>query len=453
MEFKRIIDENRETYMAELFEVLRQESISAEGRGIPECAELMAGKLKSAGIEDVEIIETEYNPVVCGEYHVSDDAKTMLIYGHYDVQPPDPLEEWVSPPFEPTIRDGRVYARGAGDNKGQIMAQILAVKTYIEAEGSLPINVKFVIEGEEETGSPNLPAFVEQHKEKLETDLVYTSDGPMLADGHPVVLLGVRGLLYVELTARGSQFDNHSGNKGNIARNPAWELMNLLSTMKDDNGRVLIEGFYDNVLPPTEKELELIDRLPFDLDDVSRNIGDDSIEFTKADYYRALCFEPTFNIAGFTSGYGGEGAKTIIPAEAKVKMDMRLVMDQDPDEIFERLRNHVEKHAPDVEVEKLGIMQPSRTSSELEFIEPIRRSAEKSFGREAFIQPSLGGSLPDAVWTKILGVPSVVVPYANIDEANHSPNENLVVEHFYKGIETTCRVISEIGELDQGYSI
>jgi len=453
MEFKRIIDENRETYMAELFEVLRQESISAEDRGIRECVELVAGKLTNAGMDSVEIIETDRHPIIYGEYHVSDEAKTMLIYGHYDVQPPDPLEEWESPPFEPAIRDGRVYARGAGDNKGQIMAQILAVKTYIEEEGSLPINLKFVIEGEEETGSPNLPAFVEKNREKLETDLVYTSDGPMLADGHPVVLLGVRGLLYVELIAEGSKFDNHSGNKGNIARNPAWELMDLLGTMKDDDGKVLIEGFYDDVLPPTEKELELIDRLPFDLEEVRENIGDENIEFTKEDYYRALCFEPTFNIAGFTSGYGGEGAKTIIPAEAKVKMDMRLVMNQDPDEIFERLRRHVEKHAPNVEVKKLGMMQPSRTSSELEFIEPMRKSAEISFGREAFIQPSLGGSLPDAVWTKILGVPSVVVPYANVDEANHSPNENLIVEHFYKGIETTCRVISEMGKLDRKNNI
>src|SRR5699024_1432209 len=246
------------------------------------------------------------------------------------------------------------------------------------------------------------------------------------------------------------KFDNHSGNKGNIALNPAWELMDLLSTMKDDNGRVLIEGFYDDVLPLTAKESALIDRLPFDLDDVRKNIGDDSIELTKSDYYRALCALPICNIAGFTSGYGGEGAKTIIPAEAKVKIDMRLVMNQNPDEIIERFRNHVKKHAPDVKVQKLGTMQPSRTSSELEFIEPIRRSAEKSFGRETFIQPSLGGSLPDAVWTKILGVPSVIVPYANIDEANHSPNENLVVEHFYKGIETTCRVISEIEKLNEG---
>lgn len=448
MEFKKIIDENRQVYLEELFEVLRQKSISAQDDGIRECAEMVAGKLREAGIQDVEIIETKNHPVIYGEYHVSDEAMTMLIYGHYDVQPPEPLEEWDSPPFEPTIRNGRIYARGAGDNKGQIMAQILSVKTYLETEGNLPINVKFVIEGEEETGSPNLSSFVEQHKEKLAANFVYTSDGPMLPDGHPYVLLGVRGILYVELNAKGSAFDNHSGNKGNIAQNPAWEIIDLLGTMRDATGKVLIEGFYDEVQLPTEAELELLGKLPFDLEEIRENVGDDTLDISKEAYYRKLCFEPTFNIAGITSGYGGEGSKTIIPAKAKVKMDMRLVMNQDPERIFELFRDHVKKHAPDVEVTKLGTMSPSRTSSELEFIEPIRMAAQESFGKEAFIQPSLGGSLPDAVWTKILGVPSVLVPYANVDEANHSPNENLITEHFYKGIETTCRVIYEMGKLD-----
>lgn len=444
MDFRRVIEANRESYMDELFEVLRQKSISAQNDGIRECAELMMEKLTDAGIGHVELMETEIHPVVYGEYHVSDDAPTILIYGHYDVQPPDPIGEWESPPFEPTIRDGRIYARGAGDNKGQIMAQIMAIRTYLEAEGELPVNVKFLIEGEEEIGSVNLDSFVAQHREKLEADLVYTSDGPMLPDGHPYVLLGVRGMLYVELEAREADFDNHSGNKGNIVPNPAWKLMDLLRTMRNEDGKILIEGFYDTVKAPTKRERELIEKLPFDLEEVRRNVGHAGIEMTKAEYYRKLCFEPTFNISGFTSGYGGEGAKTIIPGDAKVKIDMRLIMDQDPDVIFELVRDHVAKHAPDVSVKKLGQMSPSRSSVDLPFIEPIRKAAEASFGKEAFIQPSMGGSLPDAVWTKVLGTPSVVVPYANVDEANHSPNENLVVEHFYSGIETTCRVIAEM---------
>lgn len=441
MDYRSIIEQNKEAYLSELFEVLRQKSISAQNDGIRECAELVADKLQAAGMQHVELMETEIHPVVYGEYHVSDDVPTILIYGHYDVQPPDPLEAWDSPPFEPTIRDGRIYARGAGDNKGQMMAQVLAIQTYLEAEGTLPVNVKFLIEGEEEIGSVNLADFVDTHRDKLKADLVYASDGPMLPDDHPYVLLGVRGIMYVELELTEAAFDNHSGNKGNIVPNPAWKLMDLLHTMRDADGNVLMEGFYDDVLPPTDQEMALLEKLPFDLEEVKRNVGHDGINMSKADYYRKLCFEPTFNIAGFTSGYGGEGAKTIIPKDAKVKIDMRLVMNQDPEKIFQLLKAHVEKHAPDVTVKPHGRMSPSRTSADMPFIEPIRQAAEKAFGKTAYIQPSLGGSLPDAVWTKVLGVPSVLVPYANVDEANHSPNENIRVENFFNGIETTCHII------------
>src|SRR5699024_6057403 len=400
MNYKKIIKESKNHYLEELFEVIRQKSISAQNEGIEECAHLVAGKMSEAGVSHVEIIEGGHYPVVYGEHIVSPDAVTLLIYGHYDVQPPEPLDKWKSEPFEPTIRHGKIFARGAGDNKGQFMAQLLAFKTYIEAHGDVPVNIKFVIEGEEEIGSVNLKPFIEKHKEKLSSDLVYTSDGPMLSDGSPYLLLGVRGLLYVEMNARTAAFDNHSGNKGNIASNPAWELIQLLNTLRDEDGRVLLDGFYDEVEAPTDLEKELLSQLPFDIEDIRNDTGDDSIDMTKEEYYHKLCFEPTFNIAGFTSGYGGDGAKTIIPSTAKLKMDIRLVMDQDPERIFKLLEAHVNKHAPNVQIEALGMVSPSRLAADSPYIEPIRQAVENGFGRRAYVQPSMGGSIPDALWTK-----------------------------------------------------
>ncbi|WLD94413.1 M20/M25/M40 family metallo-hydrolase [Alkalihalobacillus sp. AL-G] len=440
---EQLITERKEEYLEQLFTLLRQKSISAQNVGIRECAELLKGMMQDISI-DTKILETKGHPVVYGEMIKDPNAFTLLIYGHYDVQPPDPIDEWVSPPFEPTIRDEKIYCRGVGDNKGQLMAQILAIKTYLDAYGELPINLKFVFEGEEESASANLAGFVESHKDLLAADLVYTSDGPMHDSGAPFVLLGVRGMLYVELTAKGADWDNHSGNKGNIVPNPAWKLIDLLRTMRDEDGNVLIEGFYDDIRKPTEKELQLIKDLPFNQKDIGEQIGYEDLDMDGEMYYRKLTLEPTFNIAGFSSGYSGQGSKTIIPSKAVLKMDMRLVVDQDPDDIFEKFSNHVKKHAPDVEVNRLGDMKPSRTSSDHEIVRVVTEAVQRSFVTEPVLQPSLGGSLPDYVWTKILQTPSVVVPYANFDEANHSPNENMGVQNFFDGIKCTCYVINEI---------
>lgn len=440
-----VLEERKNEYLDQLFTFLRQKSISAQNIGMEEASQMLLEMLKEVGM-DAKILETAGHPVVYGELIKDPEAFTLLIYGHYDVQPADPIEEWDSPPFEPTIRNGKIYCRGVGDNKGQLMAHILALKTYQEVIGEVPINLKFVFEGEEESGSPNLPSFVEEHRDLLKADLVYTSDGPMHESGAPFVILGVRGMLFVELTAKGAEWDNHSGNKGNIAPNPAWELVNLLSTMRDDNGRILIEGFYDDLLEPTESELENISQLPYDAKVIAEQIGYKGFNMSKEEYYRKLTLEPTLNIAGFHSGYAGEGAKTIIPAQATVKMDMRLVVDQDPEDIYEKFVKHVKKHAPNVEVKKFGSMKPSRTSAKEEVVQVVRKAVEKAYKQEPILQPSLGGSLPDYVWTQILGVPSVVVPYANSDEANHSPNENLNVQNFFDGILCTCQVFKELGD-------
>ncbi|USK51742.1 M20/M25/M40 family metallo-hydrolase [Bacillus sp. CMF12] len=440
---ENLISSRKEQYLNQLFRLLKQKSISAQDVGVRECANLLKEMMDNIGI-NTRIMETAGHPVVYGEIMNDPNAFTLLIYGHYDVQPPEPIDEWLSPPFEPTIRDGKIYCRGVGDNKGQLMSQILAIKTYKDVFGEIPINIKLVFEGEEESASANLAEFVKESKELLACDLVYTSDGPMHDSGSPFVLLGVRGMLYVELTAKGAEWDNHSGNKGNIVPNPAWKLIDLLRTMRDENGRVLIEGFYDDIRQPTEKELQIIKELPFNQDDIAEKIGYTKLKMDGEMYYRKLTLEPTFNIAGFTSGYGGEGSKTIIPSKAVLKMDMRLVVDQDPDDIYEKFCKHVKKFAPDIEIKRLGDMKPSRTSADQEIIRVVTRAVRNSFQKEPVLQPSLGGSLPDYVWTKILNTPSVVVPYANFDEANHSPNENMGVNNFYDGIKCTCYVINEI---------
>ncbi|PAV27801.1 deacylase [Virgibacillus profundi] len=444
-EISNVIEQRKDQYLEQLFTLLRQKSISAQNIGIRDCSRLLKSMMEDIGI-NTRLIETDGHPVVYGEIIKDPDAFTLLIYGHYDVQPPDPLDEWLSPPFEPTIRNGKIFCRGAGDNKGQLMAQILSIKTYVDTFGELPINIKMVFEGEEESASANLPSFVEQNKELLKADLVYTSDGPMHDSGAPYVLLGVRGILYVELTAKGADWENHSGNKGNIVPNPAWTLIDLLRTMRDKNERVLIEGFYDDICKPTEKEKEIIKELPFDREQVAEKIGYKQLDMDGEAYYHKLTMEPTFNIAGFTSGYGGEGAKTIIPSQATLKMDMRLVVDQDPDDIYKKFCAHVKKHAPDIEVKHLGAMAPSRTPANQEVVDIVTKAVSESFNQKPVLQPSLGGSLPDYVWTKILGLPSVVVPYANFDEANHSPNENIGVENFFDGIKCTCHVIYRLGE-------
>ncbi|MDN4492609.1 M20/M25/M40 family metallo-hydrolase [Ureibacillus aquaedulcis] len=442
--FNEILTNRKYEYIDQLTTFLGQESVSTNNEAINECATLLKRMMDDIGI-DTEIIQTRGNPVVYGEIVKDESNFTMLIYGHYDVQPPGPVDEWESPPFEPTIRNNRIYARGAGDNKGQLMAQILAIKTYKEAIGDIPINVKFVFDGEEEIGSPNLNTFIEEHKDMLKADFVYTSDGSSHYSGSPLILLGVRGILFLELKAKVAEWDNHSGNTGNILPNPAWKLMNLLNTMRSPDGRVLIEGFYDNIRPATEREKELLQLLPYDAKDIGAKIGYPHLDMTGENYYHKLTMEPTFNISGFKSGYTGESLKTLIPSTATVRLDLRLVVDQDPEDILNKINHHVQLHDPDIEVTFLGSMKPSRTSADLEVVKVVTQAISESYNKEPIIQPSLAGSVPDYVWTGILGAPSIIMPYANFDQRNHSPNENLDLDYFFNGIKCTSHVIDTLG--------
>lgn len=441
------VDEHREEFVDQLIDYVRRPSISAHGVGIAEVAEYIAGVLREIGL-NTRVIPTAGWPMVLGERIERPGAPTVLLYGHYDVQPPDPLEEWITPPFEPTIRDGRLYARGVGDNKGQHLAQILALKSLLAVRGALPCNVKVLLEGEEEVGSPHMPAFIQEHRDDVMADLVITSDGPVDESGRSRILFGVRGVLSFELRARGANRDLHSGNFGGVAPNPIWTLVHLLATMKNERGGVTIEGFYDDVLPLTPLEQEALAKLPVDEEAVKSSLGIAEFdEPRERGYFERLAAWPTFTINGFHGGYGGPGSKTVLPHEAVVKCDVRLVEAQKADDIFAKIEAHVRKHAPNVEVIRQGSMEPSKTPLDSPYTEPIRRGVALGQGEEPLLVPALGGSLPDYVFTKVLGIPAFGVPYANPDESNHAPNENLELERFIKGIKTGAAMLTALGQM------
>ncbi|MCG7344007.1 M20/M25/M40 family metallo-hydrolase [Sporosarcina sp. ACRSL] len=445
IEVKNRIEENKEEYMETFLSLLRQPSISSTNYGIEDCAELLKTIMERAGI-DVKVMPTDGSPVVYGEVIHPDNNFTILFYGHYDVQPADPLESWISPPFEPTIRNGRVYARGAGDNKGQLLAHILAVKTLLDTYGKLPINVKFLYDGEEENSSLNFEPFVRNNKTLLKADVVYTADGPMDPSGKPMVLLGNRGMLYIKMRAKGASHDNHSGNKGGIAPNPAWKLIHLLNTMVTPEGKVLIDGFYDDIRKPTKEESSILRNLPFDPIETAKVVGVDKIDLDAETYYGRIAMQPTFNINGLYSGYTEDGQKTIIPSTATVTIDMRLAADQNPEKIYSKIVEHINVHAPDIEIEKMGSTKPSRTSVNLEVVQTILGAVRDSYEQEPIILPAIGATMPGYVFTDILAQPAVLVPYANADEDNHAPNENMDIDCYYKGIQTSCKVLMDLGE-------
>jgi acetylornithine deacetylase/succinyl-diaminopimelate desuccinylase-like protein len=436
---------HRDRFLETLFQALAIPSISAQGIGVLEGAEFLIKELESAGF-NARLFETRGQPVVFGEVSAArSNAPTVLFYGHYDVQPAEPLDLWASPPFEPVIRNDRVYGRGTADNKGQHLAHVFAVEAYQQTVGGPPVNVKIVLEGEEESGSPHMDAFVQAHPSLLACDCVYTADGGFDRTGRPIVCLGVRGTIGVELSLRTAARDVHSGNFGNLVSDPARRMAELITSMHDDEGRISIEGFYDDVRPPTESELELCSALPYDPDALASELGlSKPLAKTPVDYGRAIMFEPTCTVTGISSGYTGEGMKTIVPGRAIAKLDFRLVADQRPPDIFTKVKSHVLAHDREVEVRAVGAMRPSRSSPGAAVVHTIVGAVRDARGSEPIVVPALGGSLPDAVWTQTLGVPSVIVPYANHDAANHAPNENLRLDAFFAGIDTTIWVLDAL---------
>lgn len=446
------VDQHEQAFLSRLVDYLRHPSISAEGLGIAEGADYIAEVMRQMGLA-VRIMPTAGWPMVFGEYITQAAAPTVLLYGHYDVQPPDPLDAWITPPFEPTIRDGRLYARGVGDNRGQHFAQLMALESLLACRGTLPCNVKVLLEGEEEVGSPHMPEFVRAHRDELRADLVIISDGPVNQDGQSIISFGVRGVLDIELRARGANQDLHSGNWGGVVPNPLWTLVHLLATMKNERGEITIEGFYDHVQPLSDLEREALANLPVDVEGVKR-----TLELSRLDeprergYFERLSAWPTLTINGIHGGYGGPGSKTVLPHEAIAKCDIRLVEAQTVEDILAKVTAHVRRYAPEASVVSHGGMDPSKTPLDSPFTEPLRQAIRAAQGAEPLLVPAMGGSLPNYAFTKTLGIPAFGVPYANADEANHAPNENLEVARFFLGIKTGAAMLTYLGAMARGGS-
>ena len=442
------IDAKRDQAVDTLKALVRQPSVSAQDNGVKECARVLADIMGAMGIA-ADVIDTPTQPVVCGHIVTDPSAYTLLLYGHYDVQPVEPLELWQSAPFEPTVRDGRLYGRGTGDNKGQLITHVLAAKAWMEAAGGPPINLKFVFEGEEESGSRGLGEFVRQHRAGLAADLVYISDGGLHPSGAPIISLGNRGILDITLTAQGADRDNHSGNKGGVAPNPAWMLVHLLATMVDPRGRVLIDGFYDRVREVGPVEEKLLAAMDFDPSTFAATMGLPTIDMDGPTYWKRIMLEPYFNINGFISGYVGPGAKTIIPAQAECRIDIRLVVDQTTADIYQKVAAHAAKVDPRVRtVTRGGAMEASRTAPDHPAVGVVAGAIEAYRGMPPYINLCGGGSLPNAVWPTVLGVDHIGVPYANADENNHSPNENLSLQRFFDGIHVSAQVFQALADAD-----
>ncbi|MCB0046392.1 MAG: M20/M25/M40 family metallo-hydrolase [Caldilineaceae bacterium] len=441
------IDANRDQFVRRLMDYVSMPSISAHGVGIGEVADFLLERLQALGME-ASLVPTAGWPMVLGRRTDRPGAPTILLYGHYDVQPPDPLDAWVSPPFAPEVRNGRIYGRGVGDNKGQHFAQLLALESWLAVADQLPCNVIVLLEGEEEMGSPHIADFVRDYQDQLRADLVVIADGPVHESGQAAIAFGVRGVASFELRAKGANRDLHSGGFGGVAPNPIWTLVHLLATMKNDQGEITIDGFYDHIQPPTELERRALAALPVDVDAVKREL-----ELSELDapldrgYNERLSLWPTLTINGFHGGYGGPGSKTVLPSEAFCKCDIRLVADQTVDDIMDKVEAHVRRHAPNVEFVREHGMDPSKTPLDSPFVEPLRQAILAGRGEEPLLMPAKGGSLPNYAFTRTLGVPTFLVPYANPDEANHSPNENLEVDRFIDGIKTGAAILHYLGEM------
>jgi acetylornithine deacetylase/succinyl-diaminopimelate desuccinylase-like protein len=447
-EVYRYIDARKDASIQRLMDYISRPSISAHGLGIAETAQWLTAHLAGLGFE-AQVYPTAGWPMVVGTHHHEPGKPTVLFYGHYDVQPPDPLQEWVSPPFEPELRDGRIFGRGAGDNKGQHFAQLLALESWLAVAGELPCNVTFLLEGEEEVGSPNLEGFAREHRDLLKADLVITSDGPIAEDGTPQIVFGVRGVLSFEMHARGAVTDLHSGNWGGVAPQPLWQLVQVLATMKNARGEITIPGIMEQVAAVTDAERAAMDRLPLDLETLMAGVGMSRLDGPPGiPFHERISHRPTLTINGFHGGYGGPGSKTVLPHEGTVKCDMRLVGGMSLAASEAAIRAHVQAVDPDIELFFDAGMESSRTSLESPFAGLLHEAVVHAQGVQPYHITSLGGSLPDYIYTGILGIPAFVVPYANADERNHAPNENIKADCFIKGIRTGAAMLEFLGKME-----
>ena len=444
----RYVDTHAERFLEELKALLRIRSLAGDAGEVTRAAEALREHLERVGMT-ARILPSSGNPMVYGELDPrSAGGPTVLLYGHYDVMPAGDPAEWRSDPFEPTLRDGRLYCRGVGDNKAQHFAHVKALEAMAACGVETP-HLKFLIEGEEETGSTSLPGFVAEHRELLAADLCYAADGPRHESDRPTVYLGCRGVIGLELSVRGANRDLHSGNRGNVVPNPAWRLVQVLASLRDATGRVTIEGFEDGVRPPSPQELAHIAALPFDGATLAAELDVPELgQMDASEYYRRLMFSPALTINGLVCGYTGPGGKTIIPSSAAVKMDIRLVADQQPGHMIDILRRHLATHRfDDVTLDVHEVMKPSRTPLANAYVDTVVDALRAASGEEPVLWPSLGGSIPQYAFVEGLGVPCVWSAYANWDEGNHAPDENMRVDLFIQAIKMSASVFTRLRDM------
>lgn len=441
------IDNHWHEAIEDLKRFCKQPSISAQNTGITEAAELTSQLLKEYNV-DAKILPVPNNgfPVVYGEIE-GESTRTLLFYNHYDVQPPEPLDLWTTPPFKPTEHEGTLRARGVSDNKGDIIARLLAIRSFQKIHGKLPITIKFIIEGEEEIGSPNIAGFVDKNRRLLKADACIWECGGVNWRDEPTIALGVKGILYVQLEVRGATTDLHSS-MGTVVPNPAWRLIWALASLKDIDENIQINDFYDKVRPTTEEEIETIKAMPLDEKEIKKNLG--IKHFVKdaigLDYKLRHILESTCTICGLESGYTGPGSKTVLPSIARAKLEFRLVPDQRPDDILKKLKKHFDskgfsdiKISPGMEGEN-----PARTPLDAPFVTTVFKAAREVYGVDPVIIPSMAGSGPMYSFTDTLGLPTVLIGVTYPDSRPHAPNENIRFSDFILGAKHIAAIINKM---------
>jgi acetylornithine deacetylase/succinyl-diaminopimelate desuccinylase-like protein len=448
------IHTNRDRYVEELKDYLAIPSVSAlpqHTADVRRCADWTAAEMQRVGLGNVKLIETPGNPVVYGDWLGAPGRPTILFYGHYDVQPVDPVNLWESPPFTATVRDGEIYARGAADDKGQVFMHLKAIEAHLKQTSSLPVNIRLIIEGEEEVGSANLDDFVRANKPQLSSDVVVISDSAMFDRGVPSICYSLRGLVYFQIDLRGTASDLHSGVFGGAVANPNMVLAQILAQMKDRGGRVKIPGFYDDVRPLSDAERDAWKKLPFNERKYRKDLGAPKL-FGESGYsvLERVWARPTFEVNGLLGGFTGEGAKTVIPAVSMAKVSMRLVPDQHPDKIAGLFEAYVKKVAPrtvEVKVTRMHGGKPWLTEYDNPFVQAAGRAIEKGFGKTP-VYCREGGSIPVvSTFQEELGVPAVLFGVGLPDENAHAPNERLDLGNFHNGIVASAILYDEIGQL------
>lgn len=449
----RYIRSSRQRYISELFDLLRIPSVSntpAHAGDVARCAQALADHLKAIGMATVEVLPTAGHPVVYADWLNAPGAPTILVYGHYDVQPTDPLEQWQSPPFEPEIRQGEIYARGAADDKGQIFAHIKAIEAYLRQTGSLPVNLKLLFEGEEEISSMHFTSFVAEHKAKLQADVIIISDTSMFALGVPTICYGTRGMAGLQIDLQGTARDLHSGDFGGMVANPIQALATLLAALKDENGRVTIPGFYDDVLPLQPQERRQFQALGFDETAMQQAIESPALfgetGFTALERRWA---RPTLDVNGMLGGYTGEGMKTIIPAKAMAKITMRLVPNQTPDTILRLTKTYLQNLTPPTMrmsfSEEFGT-KPYLTPLDHPVLSFIAAALRNVYQRDPVFIRSGGTIGVLETFADALHIPTVFVGLSQPNDNAHAPNEHLNEECFYTGIETVAWLYHELNQ-------